>query len=39
VSSPSNIQKRFPGNIGEEIRNDAAVKSKRKDIRIIAPLI
>jgi hypothetical protein len=33
------MQKKFPGNIGEEIRNDADVKSKKKDIRIIAPLI
>jgi len=33
------VQKKLPGNIGEEIRSDADVKIKKKDIRITASLI
>ncbi|MGC8895807.1 MAG: hypothetical protein ACP5LB_03425 [Candidatus Bathyarchaeia archaeon] len=36
---PINAQKKFPGNIGEGISSDAAVKSKKNAVKIANPLI
>ena len=36
---PKRVKRRFPGNIGEGIRSEAARKIVKKTIRIVMPFI